>query len=57
MLFPAEQQLSELRAPVADVVVGDDAVAEQPQRAREAIAEDGGADVARRASAWPRWAN
>jgi hypothetical protein len=36
MLFPADEQFAELRAPVADVVVGDDAVAEQPQRAREA---------------------
>ena len=46
MMFPAEEQHSELRAPVADVVVGDDAVAEQAQRAREAVSEDRGADVA-----------
>ena len=44
--FPAEQQHAELRAPVADVVVGDDAVAEQAQHAREAVAENRGADVA-----------
>ena len=45
-MFPAEQQHPELRAPVADVVVGDDAVAEQAQRARQAVSEDRGADVA-----------
>ena len=44
--FPTEQQHPKLRAPVADVVVGDDAVAEQPQCAREAIAKNGRADVA-----------
>jgi len=46
MLFPAEQQQAELRAPVADVVVGDDTVAEQAQRACQAVAEDRGANVA-----------
>ena len=45
VVFPAEQQHPELRAPVADVVVGDDAVAEQPQRARQAIAENRRADM------------
>ena len=45
-LFPAEQKLAELRAPVADVVVADDAVAEQAQRALQRVADAGGADVA-----------
>ncbi len=46
VMLPAEQQHPKLRSPVADVIVGDDAVAEQPQRAREAIAENRRADVA-----------
>src|SRR5664280_849274 len=46
MFFPADEQFAELRAPIADVIVGDDAVAEQAQRAREAIAEDGRTNVA-----------
>jgi len=46
MFFPADEQFAELCAPIADVVVGDDAVAEQAQRAREAVSEDRGANVA-----------
>ena len=44
--FQPTSSIAELRAPVADVIVGDDAVAEQPQRARERVAEDRGANVA-----------
>ena len=45
-LFPVQAAFPELRAPVADVVVADDAMAEQAQRALERIADAGGADVA-----------
>ena len=44
--LPGDQQHAELRAPIAQVIVGDDLVAQQPQRARQAIAQDGRADVA-----------
>ena len=44
--LPADQQHAELRAPIAEVIVGDDLVAQQPQRARQTIAQDGRADVA-----------
>ena len=40
------QQHPELGAPVAQVVVGDDLVAQQAERARQAVAQDGRADVA-----------
>ena len=35
-----------MRAPITNVVVGNDAVAEQPQRALERVADAGGTDVA-----------
>ena len=38
-LFPAEQQFSKLRAPIADVVVADDTMAEQAQRALQRVAD------------------
>ena len=44
--LPADQQHAELRAPVAEVVVRDDPVAQQAERAGQRIAQDGGADVA-----------
>ena len=44
--FPPKKEHSKLRSPIANVIVGDDAMAEQPQRARKAIAEDRRADVA-----------
>ncbi len=44
--FPAVQDHSELRAPVADVVVGDDLEAEKAGDAADGISEDGRADVA-----------
>ena len=40
VLLPADQQHPELGPPVANVIVRDDVVAEQPQSAREAVAED-----------------
>lgn len=43
--FPAVQNHAELRAPVADVVVGDDGEAEKFRDAGERVAEDGGANV------------
>ena len=46
MFLPADEQFTELRAPVAEVVVGDDAVAEQSQRALERVADAGRTDVA-----------
>ncbi len=45
VLFPADEQFAELRAPIADVVVGHDAMAEQTQDAREGIAKNGRANV------------
>ena len=44
--FPAQEQFSELRAPVAQMIVGDDAVSEQARNACEGIAENGRANVA-----------
>ena len=46
VFLPADEQFAELRAPVADVIVGDNAVAEQPERLGQGIAENGRADVA-----------
>ena len=46
----------ERRAPVADVVLAHHVVAEVLQRAGQGVADDGGAQVRRRASPWPRWA-
>src|SRR6185312_5372412 len=45
-LFPAEEQLAELRAPIADVVINDDVVAEQAESALKRVADAGRADVA-----------
>ena len=44
--LPADEQLAELRAPVADVIVRDDVMTEQTQHALERITDAGGADVA-----------
>ena len=46
LTFPSDQQHPELRAPVAQVVVGDNPVAQQTERAGQTIPQDGGADVA-----------
>ena len=45
-VFPAVDDFSELRAPVADVVVGGDFVAEETGDAHEAVAEDRATDMA-----------
>jgi len=45
-VFPAVNDLAELRAPVADVVVGGDFVAKKTGDAHEAVAEDRAADMA-----------
>ena len=44
--LPADEQHAELRAPVAEVIVRDDPVAQQPQNARQRVAQDRRADVA-----------
>ncbi len=44
--FPADQEFAELGAPVTEVVIGDDAVAEEPVGAGEGVAEHGGPDMA-----------
>ena len=44
--FPRVEEHAELRAPIADVVVAHDRVAEEGGDAGEGVAEDGGADVA-----------
>ena len=44
-LLPADEQLAKLCTPVADVVVADDAVAEQAQHTLERVADAGRADV------------
>jgi hypothetical protein len=46
VFFPANEELAELGAPVADVVVGDDAVAEVAEGTGDDVADAGGADVA-----------
>src|ERR1035437_930237 len=43
--LPADQQHAELRAPVAQVVVRNDTVAQQPERARQGVAQYGRADM------------
>ena len=43
---PAVEDHAELRAPVADVVVADDRVAEEPQHAAQGVADHRRADVA-----------
>ena len=45
-LLVAVDEHAELRAPVAEVVVGDDRVAEEPQEAGERVADDRAAEVA-----------
>src|SRR5258708_4119239 len=45
-VLPPDEQLPELRAPIADMIVGDDAVPEEPQRSSERIPEDRRADMA-----------
>jgi hypothetical protein len=57
MLFPADDELAELRAPVADVVIGDDVVPRKAQQTRHSIADDGRtnvADVHRLSDIWSR---
>ena len=44
--FPAVEDHAKLGAPVADVVVGDDFVADEAGDAGEGVADEGGADVA-----------
>ncbi|EEF61635.1 hypothetical protein Cflav_PD4675 [Pedosphaera parvula Ellin514] len=44
--LPPHQQLTELCAPVANMIVRDDLVTEEPECAGQGIAEDGGTDVA-----------
>ena len=46
MLLPTHQQHPELRPPIANMVVRDDAMTEQSQRSRQTIAQDGRANVA-----------
>ena len=46
LTFPGDQQHPELGAPVAQVVVGDNPVAQQVERAGQTIPQYGGADVA-----------
>ena len=43
--FPADEEHPELGSPVSDVVIADDAVADERGDAGEGVAEDGGADV------------
>ena len=45
-MLPAVDDLAELGAPVADVVVGDDVVAEMAGDPRQGVTENGAADVA-----------
>ena len=45
-MFPPVEDLAELRAPVAEMVVGDDLVSGEPRDAGQRVAEDGAADVA-----------
>ena len=45
-LCPADQQLAKLRAPVTNMIVRNDVMPQQPQRALEGIANAGGTDVA-----------
>ena len=44
--LPPGQQHAELGAPIPEVIVGNDIVPQQPQHARQGIAEDGGTDMA-----------
>ena len=44
-MLPAVNDFPELRAPIADVVVGDDGMPEEPRDAHEAIAENRAPDV------------
>ena len=45
-MFPAVNDLAELRAPVAEMVVRDDLVPDEPRHARQAIADDRRAQMA-----------
>ena len=45
-MFPAVDDFAELRAPVAEVVVGDDRHPREPRHAREAVADDRRTQVA-----------
>ncbi len=45
-VFPPVDDLAELRAPVAEMVVGDDLITHEPRHARQAIADDRRAQVA-----------
>ena len=44
--LPADEQFAELRSPIADVIVRDDAMAQQTQNARQRIPQNGRANVA-----------
>jgi hypothetical protein len=46
VLLPADEQFSELGAPITDVVIGYDVVAQQAKSACQGITENGGTDVA-----------
>ena len=43
--LPAHEQFAKLRAPIADVIVRDDPVAQQPQNPRQRVPQDGGTNV------------
>ena len=45
-VLPAIEHHAELRAPVADVIIRDDAMPKEPRHARQTVADDGAADVA-----------
>ena len=44
-MLPAVEHLAELRAPIAEMVVGHDFVSDEPRDAGQRVAEDGAADV------------
>ena len=44
--LPADNQFAKLRAPIADVVIGDHPMAQQAQQPRQCVAQNRGADVA-----------
>src|SRR5437588_5397270 len=46
VMFPANQQLAELGAPIAEMIISDDPMAEEAQYARQAIAKNGGTNMA-----------
>ena len=55
--LPADEQLAELRAPIADVVVRDDAMAEEAEEALREHRRCWWSGCGRRAWAWRRSAN